>query len=230
MGKKGVCVALVLCIIFLLPSVHAQNTLDEALDSPAMKTILIIPILGGVLIFFRLILGIQTYGMFGPLVIALSLLETGIKEGMALYLFLLLVGTVFKMIITRMNLPLVAEVGMIMVVLSFAIAAYTVYVSSQPVSAPKILFPLIITSFIIERFSQNLQVHKTGHAFSSFFLTILSAFLLAILGEFLLRLSPTILLGILGISFFFIFALGNYVGMRLSEVFRFKFLGEGPKG
>ena len=196
------------------------------LEREYAKMILIIPILSMFIIILRHMVGLQTYGVFGPLVVAMSLVQIGIGQGMVFYLILLVTGLIAKFLLRGFKLPLISEISILMFILSGTMVAISIIFNLSQATLTKVLFPMIITSFIIERFSQTLEVHPTWNALEIFFATLTTSVVLAYIGLWLLSLRTDFLLAAFAISFISVIFMGNYVGLRLSEIFRFKLLGE----
>ncbi|RPJ04386.1 MAG: hypothetical protein EHM36_10775 [Deltaproteobacteria bacterium] len=98
------------------------------------------------------------------------------------------------------------------------------FIESFAFSFTAVFFPLVITTFLIERATKTIEEHKITDALYLLFTTIAMALLLAVLGEFILALEPAIIYAIFAFSFLAVIAVGNYKGLRLSELLRFRFL------
>ncbi len=194
-------------------------------DSGIEKVIIIIPILGSVIVLLRLFVGIRTYGVFAPVVIALSLLDLDIIPGILIYVFLLAIGIGVKLIIlSRLRLPHIAEFSLIM----FILVSILIGISALPVSFmfsfTTVFFPLIITSHLIEQTSKTIEEHSIVDFLPIITATFATALLLASFGSFLLEQSLAILWVIFATSILAAIIAGNYLGLRFSEFIRFKFL------
>ena len=190
------------------------------------KVIITIPILGSLVVLLRLFVGIRTYGVFAPVVIALSLLNFEVIPGILIYVFLLAFGVGAKLLIlNRLRLPHIAEFSLIM----FIMVSILIGVFALPVgftfSFTLLFFPLIITTHLIEQASKTLEEHNIS-AFSPIATaTFATALFLAFVGSFLLGQSLIVLWTIFAISVLATIIAGNYRGLRFTEFVRFKFLG-----
>lgn len=217
------CGAFVLAALLALPAVEAAGVLG-VVDEPHVRTIMLIPILSMFVVALRLLVGVPLYGVFGPLVIALSLIETGIFIGLVVYVTLVAIGIGVKLGITHLKLPIIVEISILMFVLSVLIVLLTVVL--EPLLFTEILFPLIITSFLIERFSKAIELNTVQVALPVLGGTLATAFFLALVGRATNLLSAGLFLALFFVSLIAVVGLGYYTGLRLSEVFRFKFVGE----
>lgn len=199
------------------------SVLSHVLERDYIRLILIIPILSIVILFLRHIIGLQTYGIFGPLIVAVSIYQVGFLQGLMMFFALLVVGLAVKFVLARYSLPLITELSIIMFFLAATTVMLTVFMSSTVLM--RAVFPMIITSFIVERFSQQLEIHETKQAFMNMLTTVCTSLLLALLISLIMMLNQSMLMLLFVSSLLASIILGNYVGLRLTEVFRFKLLG-----
>ncbi len=216
--------ALLIGFLLSLPLVAADNLLS-VIDEPHIRTLMLIPILSMLIVALRILVGVPLYGVFGPLVIALSLIEAGIFTGLAIYLLLIAIGVGVKLAITHLKLPIIVEISILMFVVTALTILFSVLLGVLHFFS-KLLFPVIITSFLIERFSQAVELNAVTKALPVLAATLATAAGLALIGLALLHLGPITLLSLFFISLLIVIGLGYYTGLRLSEVFRFKFVGE----
>ncbi|RME31706.1 hypothetical protein D6789_01870 [Candidatus Woesearchaeota archaeon] len=215
--------AFLVAFFLSLPLVAASPL--SFIDQPHIRTIMLIPILSMVIVALRLLVGIPLYGVFGPLVIALSLIESGIFFGLVIYIILIAIGIGVKLAITHLKLPIIVEISILMYVVSVLTVLFSVLFEKLSVFR-EILFPLIITSFLIERFSQAIELNTVERALPVLGSTLATAAGLALIGLGASKLGPASFLALFILSFIIVIGLGYYTGLRLTELFRFKFVGE----
>lgn len=188
------------------------------------QVIIMVPILAGVVVLLRLIIGVRTYGVFAPTIIAITLLDLGILPGVLVYLFLVIAGIGTKMLVLdQLRLPRVAEFALVMSVLVAILAGITQFPGGF-VSFAEVFFPLIITTHLIEQASRGIEEHNLSEAIAQLLSTVVVALLLAALGQVFVQLTVTGLWIIFGVTMVATIAAGNYLGLRFSELIRFKFL------
>lgn len=191
------------------------------------KVIITIPILCSVVVLLRLFAGIRTYGVFAPVVIALSLFNFNVISGILIYIFLLTFGIGAKfLILNRLKLSHIAEFALIMFILVAILTGVLALPVGFTLSSTTLFFPLIITSHLIEQASKTLEEHSISAFLSVITTTFAIALLLAFFGSFLLEQSLVMLWVIFAFSVLATIVAGNYRGLRLTEFFRFKFLGK----
>jgi hypothetical protein len=189
------------------------------------KVIIIIPILGSVIVLLRLFAGVRTYGVFAPVVIALSLIDLDIIPGILTYMFLLATGIGAKiLILNRLRLPHIAEFALIMFILVSILIGISILPISFRFSFSTVFFPLIITAHLIEQSSKTIEEHNLRDFLPIITATFATALLLALFGSVLLQQSMVTLWVTFLISILAATVAGNYLGLRFTEFIRFKFL------
>jgi len=191
------------------------------------KDILIIPILGALVVLFQLIGGLRTFGVFAPVVIALSLIlmSPNIIQGILIYIFLISIGTGFKIILfERLRLPHVAEMSLIMSAVVLTLVGFSFLPLGFQVAVTTVFFPLIITTHIIERFSKTVGEHRIGDAILLTVQTMALAVILTFIGSYFITQSYGAIWLLFAASILLAIAAGYYNGLRFTEFFRFKML------
>lgn len=217
---------------FILPASRQPlpllgTTAESASGTPLHKLLIIFPILGSVIVFLRLFVGIRTYGVFAPVVIAFSLMQIGIANGLAVYIVLIMANMGIKIfLINHLNMPHIAEFSLLMFALSAILVLASGLGNGLLLFSSGILFPLIITSHLIERAYKTIE--ETGFADAAVLLayTLTTAVIGAFLGTRLFGEPISFLWIAFAASISAVIILGNYTGLRLSEFFRFRVLQE----
>ncbi|MBI2934261.1 MAG: hypothetical protein HYY29_01700 [Chloroflexi bacterium] len=207
----------------LLPAgvLPAIDLLDEV---TTRKILLIIPILGVAVVIGRLLIGMRTYGVFGPVVIALTLLQLGVPQGTIFYLLLVVIGIgIQTFFLSRIRLPHVAQFALILFTLVLIVTAVNA-LSAGSVPLSSAVFPLIITSHLIEQASQSVAEERFADVVGVLATTLALAIVLGLIGTLLLALPTVSLWAIFGIAIVAVIASGRYLGLRLTELVRFRFL------
>ncbi|MFA5925739.1 MAG: 7TM domain-containing protein [Parcubacteria group bacterium] len=201
--------------------------LARSANRAVSKDILIIPILGALVVLFQLIGGLRTFGVFAPVVIALSLIlmSPNIVQGIFIYIFLISIGTGFKIIFfEKLKLPHVAEMSLIMSAVVLSLVGFSFLPLGFQVAVTTVFFPLIITTHIIERFSKTVGEHRIGDAILLTVQTMALAVVLTFIGSYLITQSYGAIWLIFAASILLAIAAGHYNGLRFTEFFRFKML------
>lgn len=190
-----------------------------------VKVLLLIPVGALIVTIMRTIIGIQTLGTFTPILLALAFRQVSIQVGVLSLAAVILMGWGMRKMLDSLKILVIPRLGIILTfvviaVLGLMIVGYhfgnqrMLYIS---------LFPMVIMTWLVERFSVleiedgTMAALKTmaGNALVSaltywiFGLKELRAYLFAF---------PEILFAIIAI----LLLLGRYTGMRLTEFLRFK--------
>jgi 7 transmembrane helices usually fused to an inactive transglutaminase/Transglutaminase-like superfamily len=190
-----------------------------------LSLLLLLPLGALVTAVFRNIIGIRTFGTFTPCLIALGFVRADWRTGAIVFFVVLGVGIFARLLLTKLQLLLVARLGIIvtLVVLCMVSAVSIMDYFGLTPSASAVLLPVVILTMMIERF--NITAEEDGHpealkVFAGTLVVAISCF-------FVLRIEG---LGRLVLTFpemLFIIAaalllIGRYSGYRLTELWRFR--------
>jgi transglutaminase-like putative cysteine protease len=189
------------------------------------RILLMVP-LGALLVaLFRNLLGVPTFGTFAPVLIALAFRETTLLWGLVLFALIVAVGLAARSLLDRLQLLLVPRLAVVLtVVISLmAFIALAAAAFDLPLAFSVALFPMVILTVTIERFSIILAEEGARHALRAAAGTALvaSAGYAAMSFAPLQRMVftfPELLLAVAAL----LLVLGRYTGYRLSELWRFR--------
>lgn len=205
-----------LSLLFL--PLHMQNTL---------RILLLVPLGALAMCILRSIVGLRTFGMFMPMLIALAMTATGLAWGTFVLAIVVGVALASRILINRLYLLLVARVAFILtlVVILMTVLMYAGDKLDLPTAGVG-AFPFVIMTMIVERISVSLEEEGWRNTLSRVSTTVLSIYITyAVIQakglQTLLLVFPELLLIILGL----LVAVGKYTGYRLTELFRFRELG-----
>ncbi len=190
-----------------------------------LKIILLFPIGALVVTFSRNILGVLTFGVFAPALLAVAFQGTGLLWGVSLFVLILAVGTVVRLFLERFELLQTPRLGIMLTVTSLTMLVISILsvVKGLTLSSRVSLFPLVILSMTIERFSVLTEEEGVASAIKVCIMTILVACLsygvmnLEAL-EFIVLAFPETQLLVLALFFI----IGRWPGLRLLEYVRFR--------
>ena len=201
--------------LFSLP-VHSQNT---------YSLILMVPLGALLVVFMRTFVGVQTFGTFMPILIAIAFRETQLLWGVVLFTGIVFVGLLIRLYLERLRLlliPRLAAILVVVVILMLMISFFTSRFGLDRLLSIS-LFPMVILAMTIERMSITWEESGAQTALAQG----LGSLLVACLGylimtneqlSYLMFAFPEFLLLILGVSIW----MGRYTGYRLSELVRFR--------
>jgi len=195
--------------------------------------LLVIPVATLILATIRNIVGIHSFGTFLPVLIALALRESDLIVGFTMLIAVVALGWLSRALMERLHLLLVPRLCIILclVVLSLAVLALLGRATEERALFAGLLFPIVILSILIERFS--ISVAEDGLRPSMIRLGWTVVVTVAIYpvfrSEAVARLMfgfPELVLTIVGLLVW----IGGYTGYRLSELIRFRALTERSGG
>jgi hypothetical protein len=192
------------------------------------RILLLVPIGALVISIMRNVVGLPTFGVFMPLLIALAFRSTGVFYGVVIFCGVLLVGFFARSLLDKLHLLLVPRLS---VILTLVIACFTVLalvgnrLGLRELMAVG-LIPFVILTMTIERFFIIMEESGAKEALlTAAGTTAVSVVSYGIIGWEPLQLTffvyPELILTVAALQIL----LGRYTGYRLSELFRFRNVG-----
>jgi len=180
-----------------------------------------------VVIFFRNVVGLTTFGTFHPALMAVAFRDTGLVWGVGLYLSVLLLGMGLRELLDRLQILHTPRLAIVLVfVVAFMLGASFFGVRFGAVEAAQLsMFPIAILTITVESlFTKAVELGRR-QAFAVVLQTLLvitCVFLVmeSHLVQALVFGFPEVLLAVAA-SYLVI---GRWLGMRLSEYRRFRWL------
>jgi hypothetical protein len=189
------------------------------------SVLLMIPIGALVMVLMRNLVGIDAFGTFMPVLIALAFRETQLLWGVILFSVLVALGLSIRFLLERLRLLLVPRLSavLIVVVLLMLIISIVAHQLGLETGLSVALFPMVIIAMTIERMSVVWEERGPGDALragAGSMVVATAAYLVMGLPwlEHLIITFPELLLIVLAV----VLMLGRYTGYRLSELTRFK--------
>ncbi|HQP49455.1 MAG TPA: UUP1 family membrane protein [Spirochaetota bacterium] len=189
------------------------------------KILLLIPLGGVVLAFFRNIIGFKTFGIFMPILLALFFKETTFIFGVSFFSLLVALGFVERYFLEKLHLLAVPRLSIILTLVVAFLCVFAIMNQSTRWfhNFTPAMFPIVITSIFIERFSIMIVeegLTNTAKALiGTLVIALISYWLFSIqLLQVIVFTYPETLLSM--IALFII--IGKYTGYRLSEFLRFR--------
>ncbi len=193
--------------------------------------LLMIPVGALMLVILRNIIGLQTFGTFMPVLIALAFRETQLVAGLILFTIVVTLGLAFRFYLEHLRLLLVPRLASVLtiVVLLMLLVSLLSQQLDMDTGLSIALFPMVIMTMTIERMSIVWEERGAGAAIQqgtgSLFAASLCYLAMEVdLLQHLVFVFPELLLIVLAMAL----VLGRYTGYRLVELTRFRDLaGEG---
>lgn len=207
----------------LIPYEYSIYTLP-LLEQNTLKWLMIFPLAILMVVIMRNIIGVSTMGTFTPMLIAMSLVETGFISGLICFLVMVALGLLMRMLVAKLNLLLVPRISVVVIFVILLIQILTVigYQLNYPIVSSAIFFPIIITAWIIERASITWEEEGARNTIKEIIFTLVTAIVtyFVISSEYVRHIMfafNELNLVIL----FIVMLLGTYTGYRLTELTRF---------
>ena len=209
---------------------HSRLSAVSLLDLPIQtqnlyRILLLVPIGALLIVFLRNVIGVQTFGTFMPVLIALSFRETELISGIVLFSVIVVLGLLIRFYMERLKLLLVPRLAavVITVILLMALVSIASHRMDLEVGLSVALFPMVILAMTIERMSIIWEELGAADAIKQGIgsLAVAAACYLLMFHpqvEHLVFVFPELLLIVLGINLL----LGRYTGYRLTELMRFR--------
>jgi len=143
-----------------------------------------------VVISYKYILGINTYGLFGPTIIVISMLAIGPFWGMIIFLNVFIIGYIVRYLINDFNLAVGFRIAIIM---TFIISFITLLellgeIFLIPFLSTSILVPILITPWFVDHFFRDVEEKDHFEAFKRLVLTLI----VSVSAYFLMSLDPLV--------------------------------------
>ncbi len=190
-----------------------------------LKIILMIPLGALVVVIFRNIIGLETFGTFLPALIATAARETGLWWGLLGFVFIIALTATVRKVLDHMQLLHSPKMAIMLTVVVIAMLLMTIFAvqSSLFELAHISLFPIAILAITAERFAIVQEENGLLKALRISFFTavvIIAAYAVmsALFMQSLIIAFPELLLFLIVLNLW----LGKWVGMRLSEFVRFR--------
>lgn len=194
-------------------------------EQSMFKLLLLLPLGAFVVVFMRVIIGLQTSGTFMPVLIAVAFLQTSLVAGLISFVLIVAAGLALRSYLSRLNLLLVSRIATLIVLVVFLISAFSIigYHLGFSTGMTITFFPMIIIAWTIERMSilweedGSSEVLKQGGG--SLLVAVIAYLMMQTpLLEHLTFNFPELNLVLLAA----ILAMGQFTGYKLSELRRFR--------
>ncbi|HLD60784.1 MAG TPA: 7TM domain-containing protein [Patescibacteria group bacterium] len=199
----------------------------QGVSSNTIYLILIIPFLVLFTVFCRQVIGIETFGVYSPVMTAASFYILGIRFGLLTFLFVVISSYLVKFLVNKFELLYVPKMGLNLAFLSlsFLFIVWLFLELGSPVSLSLAIFPMLLMSTIAEKFTAA----QAEEGFKSAVLGTVSTLIVVIVSYYIIKWTPfqNLLASwpeLLIIPLVLTFILGKFSGLRLSEYLRFRSL------
>ena len=191
------------------------------------SVLLMIPIGALVMVVLRTFVGIDAFGTFMPVLIALAFRETKLFWGVILFTMLVALGLSIRFLLDRLRLLLVPRLSavLIVVVMLMLVISLVSHRLGLETGLSVALFPMVIIAMTIERMSVVWEERGAAEAMRAAWGSLVVAMVAYVFMdlswlEHLIFTFPELLLVVLAL----VVVAGRYTGYRLLELRRFRAL------
>jgi hypothetical protein len=197
----------------------------------ALRFLLLVPLGALAMSVLRNVIGLRTFGMFMPVLIALAFTHTGLAWGTTFLAAIVTFALLSRLWIQRLYLLLAPRIAftltlVVLLMLALMLAGERAGVPTTGVGA----FPFVIMTMIVERISVSLEeegwnntLRRVGSTVLAIYMTYAVIQARALQTFFLV--FPEFLIVILGL----LVIVGRYTGYRLTEIARFRIFERRPE-
>ena len=203
-----------------------EVAIDRGVPANTIVLLLLLPLVATLVSGLHYMLGLSGYGIFMPTMIAVAFLATGILGGLVLFAMILAISILSGLILKRFKLHFwpARSIGLMLISIgTFGLMTLSTYLKMVDISKISI-FPVLFMIMLAEEFVRTELAKSKSEAKK----LMVGTLILAIVGAAVMGMrvvSETVLLhpGIsLAVGLVVNLAVGNYAGIRLSEIGRFK--------
>jgi hypothetical protein len=199
---------------------------DRGVSTNTIVLLLLLPLIATLVSFLHYVVGLSGYGIFMPTMIAVAFLSTGFFGGLLLFALILGISLLGNMVLKKLKIhfwPARAINLMFISVAVFALMLLTSFVNVIDISEISI-FPILFMILLTEEFVRTQLVKSKKEAKKLMVGTIVLAMSGSVIMSFgsiqnLVLKYPELIVLIVLVSNLLI---GNYSGIRLTEINRFK--------
>lgn len=200
--------------IYSLPLAE-QNTL---------KWLSIFPLAILVVVIMRNVIGLVTMGTFTPMLLAMSLIKTGLVPGLICFGLIITIGLIIRAVLSKLNLLLVPRISAVVIFVILIMQGFTImgYRMHFDIGLSAVFFPIIIMAWIIERASitweEDGPINAGKEIFWSLVVAVITYFVVnnQDIRHIMFAFNELNL-----VILFVVMLLGTYTGYRFTELFRF---------
>lgn len=200
------------------------QALHSQLSLPGLNAILVIPLIAFFLVLIRNVIGLETFGFFAPMLLALAFLSTGLGWGLLIFGIIISIGGILRLALQGLRLHMVARVAVLIAIVAVSLTGLNLIGAQFGIGGLLRvgIFPMVIIANMIENFTNTQMERGTREALRFTSNTLLVA-MVSYLGientdlRPIVLAFPEVLVGVIGLELL----IGCWRGLRLVEYVRF---------
>ncbi|MCF7918045.1 hypothetical protein K9L27_03550 [Candidatus Gracilibacteria bacterium] len=200
---------------------------SHGISQNVIYLLLAVPFIVFIIAFLRQFVGISTFGVYAPLMLALSFMVLGFHFGLLVFAVVMLVSYLIRILFEKIELLYIPKVSLLLSILAlsfFLVLGLAVYFNSS-VNLTLTIFPMLVMATLSEKFLSAQASSGMKQALFAAGETVVVSFMGYFLVTWgwmenaLLAMPELIILPICGLIW-----LGRFTGLRLSEYIKFRSL------
>ena len=203
-----------------------EGAISRGVSEGTIVLLLLLPLVATLVSVLHYVFGFSGYGIFMPTMIAITFLATGISGGLILFAMILGISIVSNMLLKKLKLHFwpARSINLMFISLGtfglMVLSSYWKFIDISKIT----IFPILFMILLAEEFGRTQLSKSKGEAvkltIGTLLLSISGALLMSVkeMQNLALRFPELIVLLVLVINIL----VGNYAGIRLTEVKRFK--------
>jgi hypothetical protein len=192
-----------------------------------LRALLLLPLGALVIALLRNVAGVPTFGTFMPILIAFTLRGTSLTLGLGMVAAVIALGIAGRLILQRLRLLLVPRLAILLCVVVLGVVGLALLGEGlgERDLAGAVLFPMVILTMLVERFSVTLEEEGARSAIVRAGYTALVAVMVYPIfrserAEHVMFSFPELVISLIGL----LVLTGGYTGYRVSDLIRFRAL------
>lgn len=203
-----------------------EVAIDRGVTANTIGLLLMLPLIATLVSVLHYIFGLSGYGIFMPTMIAVAFLATGITGGLLMFGTILAISLLSNLALRRFKLHFwpARSINLMLITLGMfglmAVATYWQIFEISKVSVFPVLFMILLTEEFVRTELARSQKEAKKLMVGTLVLAIVGALMMSVrqVQETVLLYPEWCMIAGLVINF----AVGNYTGIRLTEIGRFK--------
>lgn len=151
---------------------------ESGIPDNTIVLILMLPIIATVVVFLRQVVGMNTFGMYTPVIICLTFLVLGLKFGMLTFITALIVGMGTRYALKKVHLLFMPKLAIVMIMVTLAFFALlitgTIFKLFDSQFFSLAVFPMLILGSITEKFT---SIQSEAGFWKTLWLTVQTLFI-----------------------------------------------------
>jgi uncharacterized membrane protein len=199
---------------------------ERGVSTNTVVLLLLLPLIATLVSFLHYVVGLSGYGIFMPTMIAVTFLATGVFGGLLLFAMILVISLISNAVLRKLRLHFwpARAINLLMISLGiFVLMVFSSFIDLIDISQISI-FPILFMILLAEEFTRTQLVKSKNEAKN----LMLGTMILAIVGAVVMNFAwvqaivlkyPDLVVVLVLVTNLLV---GNYTGIRLSEIKRFK--------